>query len=564
MSIRGWLDARTGYRAFGHAAFGEPVSGGASWAYVFGSALALMFATQVVTGVLLAMFYSPSTTAAWGSVHYIEHEVLLGWFVRGLHHYGSSAMVILVVLHMFQTFLFRAYAAPREVNWWTGLLLMGIVLGFSVTGYLLPWDQKGFWATRVVTSIAGAFPVVGETIKTTLQGGNDLGNLTLTRFFGFHVFVLPALLGLVLVVHVAVFRKHGVTVRAGRDAEDVRARTEPFWPRQVTYDVVFFAIVVAILVAITVARHGASLEAPADPASGYPGRPEWYFLWLFELLKLVPGSLEGVAMFGLVIAMAAFLAVLPLVDRRPVVTARARWPYLAIAVGIAATVLTLTIIPMVEDASDAGLAEQRAALDRDAERAYRLAEKGIPPGGAGELYLNDPIEHGKRLFATHCQTCHKLGAKGGDSAPDLTGYMTTAWIRGVTADPSQPAYFGRTPITGMPVTDATPRELDTLVAYQRSLGGLEPAPAGGADLFEELGCQTCHARAGEQPRMGPSLAGYGSRAWIRGAIKNPEAAAYYGDQNKMPGFAGKLTDAQVDDIVTYVLTGEDSTPRRTP
>ncbi len=562
MRFRDWLDARTGYRAAGHVAFREPVRGGASWAYVFGSALALTFAMQIVTGVLLALFYSPSTAAAWGSIHYIEHDVLLGWFVRGLHHYASSAMVVLVVAHMFQAFFYRAYAPPREVNWWTGLLLLGIVLGFSVTGYLLPWDQKGFWATRVVTSMAGAVPLIGNWLKTTMQGGNDLGNLTLTRFFGFHVFILPALLGLLLVVHIAVFRRHGVTVRPGRAVPDVDARTEPFWPRQVTYDVAFFAIVVATLIAITIAQHGASLEAPADAASGYPARPEWYFLWLFELLKIVPGSLEGIAMLWLVAAMAMFLALLPLVDRRRLASLRSRWPPFVIAGAIAATVLTMTIIPIIEDSRDAGLAAQRAALDRDAERAFELAELGIPPGGASDLYLNDPFERGKRLFAAQCQACHRLGPKGGDSAPDLTGYMAYAWVRGVTADPTKPAYFGRTTVTGMPPTDATPAELDTLTRYQLSLGKLAPEPPGGADLFEELGCQACHARAGEDPRMGPSLAEYGSRAWILGAIKNPGSPAYYGDQNKMPAFAGKLTDVQLDDIATFVLAGGAPTARK--
>jgi ubiquinol-cytochrome c reductase cytochrome b subunit len=524
---------------------------------VYGSALALTFAIQVVTGVLLALFYSPSTTTAWGSIHYIEHDVLLGWLVRGLHHYGSSAMVILVVLHMFQAFVFRAYARPREINWWTGLVLFGIVLGFSVTGYLLPWDQKGFWATRVVTSVAGAIPMIGTWLETTLQGGNDLGNLTLTRFFGFHVFILPALLGLFMVIHIAVFRRHGVTVRPGRGPKEVALRTEPFWPRQVTYDVVFFACILAIVGAITIARHGASLEAPADPTAGYPARPEWYFLWLFELLKIVPGGFEGIAMLGLVVAMAVFLALLPLVERRPLTPARSRWPHFVTASGIATAVLTLTLIPIIQDASDASIAEQDALAERQAKRAFELAEKGIPPGGASELYLNDPLERGKRLFAAQCQNCHRLGTKGGDSAPDLTGIMTLAWVRAVTKDPSQPRFFGRTTVTGMPVTDVEPAELDKLAAYQLSLGGALPAPVGGADLFEESGCQTCHARAGEKPRMGPSLAGYGSRAWILGAIKSPDSPAYYGDQNKMPVFAGKLTDAQLDDVVTYVLSGGD-------
>jgi ubiquinol-cytochrome c reductase cytochrome b subunit len=551
--VRDWFDRRTGYRAVAQVALEEPVRGGASWAYVFGSALALTFAMQVVTGVLLALFYSPSTTSAWGSIHYIQHDVPFAWFVRGMHHYGSSAMVVLVVLHLFQTCIYRAYAPPREVNWWSGLLLLAVVLGFSVTGYLLPWDQKGFWATRVVTSIAGALPLIGHWLKTTIQGGNDMGNLTLTRFFGFHVFLLPGLLGVFLVIHVAVFRRHGVTVRASRKPDEVERATEPFWPRQVTYDVVFFSLIVAILAVITIVRGGASLEAPADPASGYPGRPEWYFLWLFELLKLVPGSLEGVAITSLVAVIAVFLALLPLVDRRPDATSRSRRPHFVTAAAIAAVVLTLTIVPIFEDATDPGLAKQMTGFEEDARRAFRLAEKGIPPGGPGDLYLNDPTERGRKLFAENCEQCHKAGAKGGDSAPDLTGIMTPAWVRGVTADPTQPQYFGHTPVTGMQPTDATPEELDKLVAYVLSLGSATKPPPDGAQLFEDQGCHNCHALAGEPPRMGPSLAGYGSREWLAGAIKTPGAPAYYGDQNKMPAFAGKLTDAQVDDLVNFLL-----------
>lgn len=554
MRIRDWLDDRTGYRAFLKRALDEPVDGGARWAYVFGSSLAILFFLQICTGILLALFYSPSTKEAWGSVHYIQHDVAFGWFVRGLHHYGSSAMILLLVLHLFQVFFFRAYAPPREMNWWTGLVLLGITLGFSVTGYLLPWDQKGFWATRVVTSIVGAMPWFGDWAKHALQGGNDLGNLTLTRFFGFHVFILPAALALVLVVHVALFRRHGVTPRPSRPRHEIEAKTEPFWPRQVMYDLLFFMIVLASLSAVTVAQHGATLEAPADPSSGYPARPEWYFLWLFGLLKVVPGWMEGPALLALMVAMFLFLALLPVVDRRPYTTWRARWPHLAVATILAGLVGTLNTLPMIEDARDKGLQALNEKAEADAARASKLAELGIPPGGASDLYLNDPLERGARLFASECQSCHRLGDKGGDSAPDLTGFMSPAWVRGVTADPTRPEYFGRTEVTGMDPTDATPQELDTLTAYLLSLGGAAPTPPGGADLFEEKGCQGCHARAGEDPLTGPSLAGYGSRDWIVGAIKDAGTPAYYGTANKMPVFIGKLTNAQIDDIVSYMLS----------
>jgi ubiquinol-cytochrome c reductase cytochrome b subunit len=554
MQLGDWLDQRSGYRALTRHALEEPVVGGARWAYVFGSALAFLFVLQAVTGILLALYYSASTQEAWGSVYFLSTSVTLGWFVRGLHHWGSSAMIVLLVAHLLQVFVYGAYRAPRELAWWTGLFMLFVTLAFSLTGYLLPWDQKGFWATRVVTSIVGTFPFVGSWLKTTLQGGNDFGNLTLTRFFGFHVFFLPAALTVVLAAHVYLFRRHGVTPRWSRSRAELEAATEPFWPRQLTYDLIFATLVVAVLVFQTLRHHGAPLEAPADPASSYPARPEWYFLWLFELLKVLPGRFEGVLVLGFSLATALFLAALPLVDRAPSASPRGRWPHFLVALVIAGVVGGLTLKSKIEDARDPGVAVQERAAAEETRRAFTLAAKGIPPGGASDLYLNDPLERGKRLFAAQCQSCHAIDGRGGTSAPDLSGYLSRAWVRGVIADPTQPRYFGRTKVTGMDPTDATPEELDVLTDFVLALADKPEGPPGrGLDLYEEKGCHTCHALGKEDPLPGPTLAGYGSRAWIVGAILHPAAASYYGDQNQMPEFAGKLTDEQVDDLLVYIM-----------
>ena len=293
-----WLDERSGYRQLLQQALNEEIPGGASFAYVFGSVLTFILVVQVVTGVFLAMYYSPSTTDAWASVAYIQDQVTMGWFVRGLHSYGASAMVIVSGFHLLQTAVYGAYKKPRELNWIVGVVLLGLILAFALTGYLLPWDQTGYWATKVATGIAGTSPVIGEQLQYAIQGGNEYGNLTLTRFFAIHVFLLPAAMILFVVVHVALFRKHGVTTRWGMSQEVVVRRTQPFWPNQLLKDMIAIAVVFAATVGMTVRTRGVELGAPADPASNFDARPEWYFRPLFQLLKYFEGPMEMVVSLG--------------------------------------------------------------------------------------------------------------------------------------------------------------------------------------------------------------------------------------------------------------------------
>jgi len=180
-----WFDERAGIRALAAGALDEPVPGGARWAYVFGSCLVFLLILQAVTGIVLASFYAPSVTDAWASVAYLNDQLPFGWFVRGLHSAGASAMVAVSIVHLLQVALWGAYKRPRELNWIVGVLLLGLVLAFALTGYLLPWDQKGYWATQVATSLVGAVPLVGHALQTALQGGDAYGNLTLTHFYAF-------------------------------------------------------------------------------------------------------------------------------------------------------------------------------------------------------------------------------------------------------------------------------------------------------------------------------------------------------------------------------------------
>ena len=188
-----WLETRTGFKALMHEALYERVPGGARWRYVWGSTLVFTFTLQVITGFMLWTAYSPSTRTAWESVYYIQHEMFLGHIIRGLHHYAAQAMVVLMAIHLVQVIIDGAYKAPREMNFWLGIVLMMIVLGLSLTGYLLPWDQKGFWATRVATNIMAITPFVGPELQKLVIGGADYGHHTLTRFFALHAGVLPGL-----------------------------------------------------------------------------------------------------------------------------------------------------------------------------------------------------------------------------------------------------------------------------------------------------------------------------------------------------------------------------------
>src|SRR5215467_3140398 len=186
-----WADQRTGCRRIVHEALYENVPGGARWRYVWGSTLTFALAVQFITGIFLWMGYSPSAQTAWESVDYIQNEMWGGWLLRGIHHYTAQVMTVLLVLHLMQVVIDGAYKAPREINFWFGLVLLQIVLGLSLTGYLLPWDQKGFWATKVATNILGITPVVGHALQKIVIGGSEYGHHTLTRFFALHAGVLP-------------------------------------------------------------------------------------------------------------------------------------------------------------------------------------------------------------------------------------------------------------------------------------------------------------------------------------------------------------------------------------
>jgi quinol-cytochrome oxidoreductase complex cytochrome b subunit len=406
----GFWEERTGWSGLKRVLLLEPLPGGSRWAAAFGSLLLFAFVLQVITGVLLALGYAPSEEAAWPSVNYIQEEVPLGAFIRALHHWGSSAMVVLLLVHLVQVFVWGAYKRPRELTWMVGVLLLFCTLGLAFTGYLLPWDQKAFWATNVGLGILSTVPGVGGGLRELLQGGPGMGNLTLTRFFTLHGFVLPGLLILLAVVHLYLFRLHGVTPPWWISAERLKARQEPFWPRQALKDGVL-ALVFLLALAWWAWAHPAPLEAPADPSQPYEARPEWYFMFYFQLLRYFQGPYEVVGTFVLPTLFFLILFFWPFLDRKPARDPRRR----PVAVGL----LALGTAALV------GLTVYAVATDvRMQEPA--LAAAPAPVERAGPIRWADVAQ----LYNTNCAACHGVDGTGSQvrkGLPTIPDFTSMAW-----------------------------------------------------------------------------------------------------------------------------------------
>lgn len=552
-----WLEHRAGLLSLLRFFAAEEVPGGARWSYVFGSVLLALFALQAVSGVVLMAYYSPSATQAWASVAFVQDQVWGGWLVRGLHHFGASAMIVVLGLHLAQVFLYGAYRAPREVNWLVGLLLLQIVMAFGLTGYLLPWDQKGFWATQVATNIIGTAPLVGPALQKVLVGG-DYGSLTLTRFYALHALVLPATLVVLAVGHVLLFKRHKVTPAPWRSEAEVVARKETFWPRQALFDLAAALLAYGAVLALVLANRGAPLDAPADPASTYVARPEWYFLPLFQLLKYFEGPLEVVGTIVLPALAFGALAALPWLDRGHDRSLRGRLPVLAAGGAAALLVLGLGALAVVEDAGDPGIAVQRAESARRASVARALARKGLGPAGGLAALQDDPLETGRALFREHCAACH-IAPTPDDrkvKGPLLHGLRSRARMVAFLQNPDDGRFFGNTGNKGeMKPPNATEEELMALATYLATFRGdpAEPeAAALGKAVYEREECIVCHVKDGEGTEFGPPHTGLYSDDWLVRLLEDPRA--YYGKKSQMPSFAGKLSEKEMRAVVAYVLT----------
>ena len=282
--------------------------------FSLGSLAMFLLILQAVTGAFLAFYYSPSPEHAHNAVTYISTEVPFGAFVRGLHHWGASAMVIIVVLHLLRVVLYSSYKAPRELTWIFGILLLLVVLGFGFTGYLLPWDEKAYWATVVGVEIASTAPGLGDFVAKVMRGGTEIGAVTLSRFYALHTIWLPWLAFGLVGVHLFFVRYYGSSGKPENTPEEMKTG-KPFYPDQVFEDVVGMLILFVALAAVALFVP-VPLEDVADPTNAdYDPRPEWYFLFLFQLLKYFQGPFEIIGTFVIPTVGMLLLLFLPFLDR---------------------------------------------------------------------------------------------------------------------------------------------------------------------------------------------------------------------------------------------------------
>jgi len=322
-SVWNWLDDRFGLSGITDFLKRKPVpqTRHTAWYYT-GSAILIFFAIQVVTGFMLILYYKPTLEGANASVGRIMTEIPLGWIIRSIHSWSATFMIAVVFIHMISIWLTKSYRKPRELTWITGVFLLGISLFFGFTGYLLPWDDLSLSATKVGTDIPRSIPVVGVWVTKLLRGGEDVTGDTLTRFFGIHVCMLPLFILVLLAVHVYLIQKQGMSVPLKEEVEKKEVKTIPFWPNFVYREMIVWLVLVGILLTIAVSLPP-SLDKPADLMASAPEgvKPEWYFLFLFQTLKIFPAKIlfvngDTVAVL-LVLAGFLFIFLLPFIDNKP-------------------------------------------------------------------------------------------------------------------------------------------------------------------------------------------------------------------------------------------------------
>jgi quinol-cytochrome oxidoreductase complex cytochrome b subunit/cytochrome c551/c552 len=401
-----WLNDRWPFKAAIKVALDEDIVGGSSYAYTFGSALLTIVLIQVVTGIFQLFFFVPSVDHAYGSLAYLRLKVPFGWLIHGLHYWGANAMIVVIVLHLSRVFIWGAYKHPRELTWLLGVTLLLVTMGLSFTGGPLPWDQAGYWAAEVGTSIPGSLPVVGSLTTELMRGGAEMGQLTISRFFILHVMILPLTLLSLIVLHIVAFRFHGA---AGPWDPARRSTSQPFWPYQAFKDTMTASAVIVVLITLSVFLPPAFTGA-ADPLSEtFTPKPEWNFLFLYQALKYFEGPLEPLGVAGVPAVLVLILFALPFLDRsseknplkRPVAMT-----------GGALLAILLAVLTIAGYVSKPGSAQTSATP--------ATAPAG---GGPSRIYSATPesIKRGEALFRSNgCTGCHRINGAGGVAGPDLS------------------------------------------------------------------------------------------------------------------------------------------------
>lgn len=453
-----WICDRWPLTAIFRMGFDEEIPGGSRYAYTLGSATLVVFLLQVVTGVWQMFYYVPTVDHAYTSIDFLTTQVPFGWLIHGLHYWGANAMIVLVGLHMIRVFVWGGYAKPRELTWIVGVFLILFTAGMMFTGALLHWDELGYWAAEVGTSIAGTVPFIGNFLKEVMRGGQSMGQLTLSRFFILHIAILPGLLVLLIGIHLIAFRQFG---SVGPWKEEKRQVSGPFWPDQVFKDTVVAMLLILVLIALVV-YYPPPITGPADPVdASYHPKPEWNFLFLYQALKFFHGSWEPVGTMLLPTIAVVVLLAIPFMDRHG-----ERGPLrrpIALSGGslLAAAVITLTVFGYYSNPA---------------------GESGPSPGKPiTAAYLSAEARKGADLFETMgCSSCHRVNGSGGTFGPDLSKEgaknRSQQWLADQIVNPK-----GHNPNSTMPSFALSKQKVDDMVDFLQTLGRSDPPSSAQTD-----------------------------------------------------------------------------------
>jgi ubiquinol-cytochrome c reductase cytochrome b subunit len=530
-----WVDDRTGLETALRKFLMEDIPGSAGWAQVFGSVALFLFITQAVTGVLLAFNYAPTPGEAYESLLYIIRKVAAGKMIHGLHHWGASLMIIVVFIHMAQVFIYGAYKKPREVTWIAGVGLLLLTLAFGLTGYLLPWDNRAYWGTMVTTKIIATAPIVGGLMLRVIGAANGIGVVTFSRFYALHTMVLPAVMVTLIALHVYLVRRHGVTPNI------VESRpTQRFYPKQAFRDTVAIFISFAVLFAAA-ALMEVPLERLADPTeTSYVPRPEWYFLFLFQLLKVFQGSLEPIGTIVLPSLTVLALLAVPFIDR--VQLRRVNRRILATAMVILAFSAWGSLTAAAVLTSPPGPSSFIGST-RNAQWA-ELSPEVI----AGLGYFNQ----------AHCGTCHNVligDPKPGPSLASIQVHHPRPWLIQHFKNPGEaqaghqtaPAHFS------LPQLNALALFVENLKPDTASrLEDIPQKAIQGAQVFVMGGCGGCHKVNSVGGGIGPPLNGLADRRkreWVEAHFAEPQKLS---PGSIMPVY--HFSAAEEDAIVLYLFS----------
>jgi len=558
----------------------EPMPPRVGWTHVFGSVLLFLLGIQILTGFLLALYYSPSTATAYESVQYIQERAVFGGLIRGMHRWSANLLIVTLGIHVARVFIWGAYKAPRRWTWVSGCLLLLLMLGFGFTGYLLPWDLKSYFGTEVGTHIAGSAPGVGPMVLAWLRGGGQLGQLTLPRFYAIHVLLLPALLLVGLTWHLWQIRGHGITppwVRVGE--ERGIPRVEPFFPFQAARDnaamLAAFLLLIALAVMESRGYFGPPLGAKADPSNAdYVPRPDWYFLGLQQLLRVFPAGFGQVLATSVIpgLAVVLFVAV-PFIDRSPERSPRRRPVAMALGAAVALTVVSLTLA-----GNHAVRREERALAQRlAAAKAKAKAETKAAPAERAPTNQAELVAAGETLVEQlKCGLCHSLDGPPKGGVPTLAwegSRVNEAWLRVYLKNPTRIHWEtnlkrqGQRPRLRMPDFELSDGEVDQLAAFLASKTDAELIPhqpelEGSADpaavdrgeklVHETYRCTVCHWIGEDGTHFGPDLTHIGLRGrpdFLHAIIHHPQRLDHRTAMKNL-----HLKPDEVIDAVRYLTT----------